>query len=653
MTIPANANNSRQYRRDIDGLRAVAVLGVILYHLFPDFLPGGFVGVDVFFVISGFLITQMTWLEIEAGSFSFCHFYSRRILRLYPALILILLVFAGFSGLVLNWSEREHFGKQMMAGALFFSNFALWFEGGYFDIAADRKPLLHLWSLSIEEQFYLVWPIFLALAYKIGFRFSLVAATLGTSSLVLGVYLTYVDPIAGFYNPAARFWELVLGGSLGVFSATTRYRPPSRPGSALMSLGGIVGLWLTSVILTRESTFPGLVAIVPCVCAISILASDPNNPFSRRFLGNRLMVAIGLISYPLYLWHWPLWSFTYLSFQGQVPEMARVIIFLASWILACATYALVERPLRRGEKRGTKALALLGGMLILAGIGFLSWSSEGFIRWSRVVSDATFLSRVITQAEWSDAVREGPCYLQVRTGGYHADTCKELRRPSVVLWGDSHAASLYPGLKELQAHMSFGITQMTQGACPPFRDAQSKYKTDCDQINANILNTVTEMSPDVVILSAAWIHHEYPHTNEQIVAKLSDMVRVVKTHSPTSRIIIIGTLPRWAASDSSEGLPSLLRDYVSQKGRTPPVYFAKPDTRESTRLRDLDEMLVNTASDLGATFIRPADVFCTTSGCLTRVSDTPEGLVTFDYAHLSSSGSKFFITHIRSKIFNE
>lgn len=238
-----------------------------------------------------------------------------------------------------------------MAGALFFSNFALRFEGGYFDISADRKPLLHLWSLSIEEQFYLLWPILLTLAYKVGWRFRRMTLVLGGCSLALSVYLTCFDRTAAFYNPAARFWELLIGSALGVFAVHSRYRAPSRPVSALMSLTGVVGILLTSLALTRESAFPGILASVPCMCAILILVSDPKNPVSRGVLSNPVMVMVGLISYPLYLWHWPLWSLTYIYFHGQVPEIARGTLFGAGFFLAYATYVLVEKPLRFGGER--------------------------------------------------------------------------------------------------------------------------------------------------------------------------------------------------------------------------------------------------------------------------------------------------------------
>jgi len=648
MTPQTVGNFTLQYRRDVDGLRAVAVISVIIYHLFPEILSGGFIGVDVFFVISGFLITQIVWREVAAEHFSFGDFYRRRVLRIFPSLILVLAASLVSGVFVLNWSDLANLGKHTLAGALFFSNFALWFEGGYFDIAVERKPLLHLWSLSIEEQFYLLWPLILIATHRLRLRFFSMAAGVGAASFVVSVYLSYAEPIAGFYNPVGRFWEFLLGGVLGILSATNRWRPTSIGLSSLMSFAGIASIALSCVLFNRDMVFPGAAALLPCFGAALILASNPRNVVSRFILSNRLMVGIGLISYPLYLWHWPLWSGTYIFLHGKVPALARIIIGVASVILSYLTYVLIERPVRIGGKVGKKALWLLACMLVLATVGVISWRSDGFIKLSRVVSDAPFLARLVTRGEWSNAVREGGCYLQGRNDLNHGELCLESRRPLLVLWGDSHAASLYPGLKTLQEQIPFGLTQWTQGACPPLQDSRSRFNSNCDIINQRILDAVTEMKPEVVILGAAWVHPEYPDTNEQIVNKLSGMVRILKTRIPTSHIVIVGALPRWSPS-----LPEILRDYVKRNGRIPPVYLPPPENQMNATLQELDGMLKAAAANLGATFICPEEVFCTTSGCLTRTADTPEGLVSFDDAHLNPSGAEFFIAQIGSKLFDK
>jgi peptidoglycan/LPS O-acetylase OafA/YrhL len=635
------------YRSDIDGLRAVSVISVVVYHLFPDTLSGGFIGVDVFFVISGFLITQIIWHQIASGQFSFSDFYRRRIRRLFPALALVLATTFLCGALLFNWSELAHLGKHTLASTLFFSNFALWLEGGYFDIAAERKPLLHIWSLSIEEQFYLLWPFLLIVTHRMGVRFFTMAAVFGSVSFALSVYLSFAMPIAGFYNPVGRFWELLLGAVLGVFMVDNSDWSPTPSVSALMSFAGILCIAFSSIIFDRETLFPGVAALAPCFGAALILVANSDNVVSRRTLSNPFMVGIGLISYPLYLWHWPLLSGTYILLHGQISSGIRAIIGVASFILAGLTYVFVERTLRFGPRGGVKTFLLLGCMVVVGIVGGTAWYSEGFFRWSKVVSDAPFLSRSVTRGEWSHSVREGECYLQGRNDLNHHSTCLGSGHPQIVLWGDSHVASLYPGLRKLKEKIPIGLTQWTQGACPPLDESESRFNSKCDEINQRILNAVAEIKPEAIILGAAWVHPEYPLTNAQIISKLSGLVLRIKSFTPASHILIVGPLPRWYPS-----LPEILRDYVSKNGRIPPVYLPRPNNQELTTLRELDSMFKVAASTLGVTYISPEEVFCTTSGCLTRTADTPEGLVSFDYGHLNPSGAEFFIKHISSKIFD-
>lgn len=642
------------YRRDIDGLRAVAVLCVVIYHLFSNFLPGGFIGVDVFFVISGFLITQIIQREAQAGKFSFAGFYRRRILRIFPSLIVVLTTSLIAGIFIFDWSGLEHLGKHIFAGALFFSNFALWSEGGYFDIAAERKPLLHLWSLSIEEQFYLVWPVIVLLIFRRRLNFFLVATVVGIASFLLSAYQTHADTLAGFYNPAGRFWELLLGSALGIYTASDRYRPPSLLYSAAMSLAGLICIAASCLSLNRESIFPGLGALTPCLGTALILAVNPSNTVSRIALTNPLMVGIGLISYPLYLWHWPLWSIAYSKLSGEVPLNARIIIGLGSLVLAYLSYRLVERPLRFGPNKPTKVLWLVVGMLALALTGLISWRSEGFIKFSNVVTEAPFLKRSRNINDWFTAVRMGACHLQDGNAKDHANYCLEQQRPMLVLWGDSHAASLYPGLKKLKTEVSFGLTQWTQAACPPFQGSNSKHSKACDQINQRILSSVRELQPEIIVLGAAWIHPDYKMTNQEIALKVSDAVRSIKALAPKAHIVVMGCLPRWGSQNTSpNGLPAVLKEFVTKYRRIPPLYLPRPITPESEPLAELDNLLESSARSTGATFISPVKAFCDRSGCLTRVEDSPDGLISFDTAHLNPLGSEYLLKKIKGRIFGE
>jgi hypothetical protein len=490
--------------------------------------------------------------------------------------------------------------------------------------------------------------------YRGRLGFFSIAACVGIASLLFSIYLTYTDTLAGFYNPAGRFWELLLGSALGVYTASDRYQPPNLFYSNLMSLTGLTCIVASCLILTGESIFPGLGALAPCLGTALILAANPSNAISRAVLANPLMVGIGLISYPLYLWHWPIWSATFSKLSGEVPTQTRVIIGAGSIVLAYLTYIFVERPIRFGSNRRKKVGWLILCMLAIAGAGLLSRQSEGFIRFSNVVTDAPFLKRSRNINDWFSTVRMGGCHLQDSKATEHAKYCQEQRRPMLVLWGDSHAASLYPGLAKLQAERQFGVTQWTQAACPPFHDSRSKYSKGCDLINQRILASVSELQPEIVVLGAAWIHPDYKMTNQEIVLKISDTIRSLKERVPKTRIILMGGLPRWGSANTSpNGLPAVLREFVTKHHRIPPLYLPRPVTPESDQLAELDSLLESSAKATGATFISPVKAFCEQSGCLTRLEDSPDGLVSFDTAHLNPSGSEYLMKQIKSRIFGD
>jgi len=439
---------------------------------------------------------------------------------------------------------------------------------------------------------------------------------------------------------------LLLGAMLGFLTAEGRARPISPSASALAAFTGLSCILISCVLFRPEMVFPGVAALLPCLGAAVLLLATPDNSVSGFILSNRIMVGVGLISYPLYLWHWLLWSSTYIVLNGKVPDSARVAIIAASVALSYATYALVEKPLRFGARGGAKVLFLLIAMYVVALIGLFAWRSEGFIKWSKVASDAPFLARAVTDREWFGAVRTGECHLQGRTDLHHHNNCNQLRRPLIVLWGDSHAASLYPGFRKLQEQIPFGLTQWTQAGCPPIHLSESRYNNNCDVINQRILDTISNVRPEIVVLGAAWVNQEYPHRKEEIVHKLSEMIRILKSRAPDSHVVIVGAMPRWSPS-----LPAILREYVDRNGRIPPMYLSTPETDETTTLRELNRMFKVATKSLGVTFVNPEEIFCSNAGCLTRTADTPEGLVTFDHGHLNPSGAEFFVEQARSKIF--
>lgn len=364
------------YRPDIDGLRAIAVLAVVVFHAFPSVVHGGFVGVDIFFVISGYLISKHIWEELGTGSFSIKIFYARRVRRIFPALGLVLLACLLMGWVVLTPSEYEQLGKHVVAGAGFISNIIFWKESGYFDNAADTKPLLHLWSLGIEEQFYIVWPLFLAFFWRYTRHFGwAMLAVLGTS-LAYSVWVVRHDAVADFYSPLTRFWELALGAGLAYMAA--HKTAVSVTGRSFISLIGLSLILGAAFFLDPSFAFPGAWALLPTLGAACLIYAGEDTWLNRQVLSHRLMMWVGLISYPLYLWHWPLLSLARIMESGTPSVAVRFWLIVASFFLAWLTYQFIERPVRARSRSRIIVTMLCLTMLLLATAGLIVKKLDGF-----------------------------------------------------------------------------------------------------------------------------------------------------------------------------------------------------------------------------------------------------------------------------------
>lgn len=370
-----------KYRADIDGLRAIAVLAVVLFHFFPTLLNGGFVGVDIFFVISGFLIGKIIITEIYNNSFSFINFYKRRALRIFPALILVLLFcfFVGFSSLY--ESELASLSKHIAAGAGFVSNLVLWSESGYFDVSSNSKPLLHLWSLGVEEQFYIFTPIILILVIRRGIPLLNVLISLTLVSFAYCIWTMLVDKTANYYSPISRMWELMAGVSLAYVTISSgavndfcnRFRN-------VISFTGISFLSLSILFINESMSFPGYIAIFPVLGTIMIIAAGVHSFINKKILSFRPLVFIGLISYPLYLWHWPILTFARIIHGGELSLSISIVCLLASFTISFLTFFLIEKPIRFRLKLRSdyKALLLSFILFIVFALGMSVFLNNGF-----------------------------------------------------------------------------------------------------------------------------------------------------------------------------------------------------------------------------------------------------------------------------------
>jgi peptidoglycan/LPS O-acetylase OafA/YrhL len=388
-----------KYRFDIDGLRAIAVLSVIGFHAFPEWIHGGFIGVDIFFVISGYLISTIIFENLDRNTFNFFDFYARRIKRIFPALIFVLIICLAFGWLALLADELVQLGKHIAAGAGFISNFVYWDEAGYFDKSAETKPLLHLWSLSIEEQFYVLWPLLLWLSWK--FRFNLLIITIFAAivTFILNVKGIKHDMVATFYSPQSRFWELLSGSVLAWitlyakdFYSNIKTKTSTWLSFAVywdkqtikytyvanaLSFAGLLLLVFGFCYINKQLSFPGLWALIPVLGAILIIAAGSKTWINQTILSNRVLVWFGLISFPLYLWHWPLLSFLRIIY-GEVPSIdLRLIAIALSVALAWLTYSLIEYPIRFG-RHGKAKVTILCVLVFMVGVFGLIVSRTDF-----------------------------------------------------------------------------------------------------------------------------------------------------------------------------------------------------------------------------------------------------------------------------------
>ncbi|QFZ81289.1 acyltransferase family protein [Variovorax paradoxus] len=488
-----------KYRPDIDGLRAIAVGSVLAYHAFPSLLPGGFIGVDVFFVISGFLITTILLQSLAAGDFTYRDFYERRIRRIFPALVLVLLATLAFGWYVLLPGEFSQLGKQTTGGAAFFANLVFLGEAGYFDATAETKPLLHLWSLGIEEQFYIFWPLLLGLAWRK--RWPILRVTLAVAIISFLVNVLTVQPYraAAFYSPLSRAWELMAGGLLAVM----RLQPTSTSADArpmLKHVQSVVGLGLIvlGLFMTRSTkAFPGWWALLPVLGAVSCIAAGPNGVLNKYLLSNRVMVWIGLISYPLYLWHWPLLSYARIVAGGEPSLQVRIAMVVASVVLAWVTYRFVERFVKlhlsqgmlRGLAAGGAALALVG-VLVFLGMPQPRHDSQAL----QAVADATREDNYYGGFEESAL---GGQFVYRTGNGKH----------NVLLIGDSHVEQYAPRALELgrtQPDKARTVYFATKGSCPPVPGLFSGADTACDARRAAVLDLALQPEIDSVVLGACW-----------------------------------------------------------------------------------------------------------------------------------------------------
>ncbi|MDI1301266.1 MAG: acyltransferase family protein [bacterium] len=639
-----------KYRSDIDGLRAVAILPVVIFHACPSIMPGGFIGVDIFFVISGFLISSIIFSSLERDRFSLIEFYNRRVKRIFPALILVLISCLVFGWFVLFSDEYKQLGKHTAAGAGFIQNFVLWRESGYFDNSAETKPLLHLWSLAIEEQFYFFWPLLLAFVWKRQWSFLRITAVIAAVSFSANIYLILSGhSIAAFYLPFSRFWELMVGG---VLAYVLLHRPQLiEKHKDIQSLIGFALILAGLLLINKGSDFPGWWVLLPTLGAFFIISAGPASWLNEKLLSNKPMVWIGLISYPLYLWHWPILSYLRIA-EGGLSNTQGILALIAAIGLAWLTYRIIEKPFRSEGKSREKVTALLVAMAFILTSGamlykqggvaqralgggneYVSYFENSIPEW-QYFSKTGMLKKFRSECDFYniDKYRAGE---STRIPRPSIDNSCHIKSPnhsySVLLWGDSHAQQLYFGLKSSLSN-DWQILMITSSGCPANPSISAPSSTNyCDQSNWFAIKTIFETKPDVVIVAQAGGHSL--NTMNQVIKKLKEI--------GIKKIIFTGPSPHWKPD-----LPKVIARKLWPN--TPQRTWIGID-REFVALNETLK-LNDFKSINGVSFIDLMDLFCNTNGCLTYIgNDKKLGITSWDYGHLTPVASDLLARSVLAK----
>jgi len=502
------------YRPDIDGLRAVAITLVIAYHVFPRWLPGGFSGVDVFFAISGYLITQLVLTGLGERTFTLAGFYQRRLRRIVPALLVLLTGCCALAWFTLLPGEFRFFGRALLWCAPFLANIHFAHVTGYFDPDADGNLLLHLWSLGVEEQFYLAWPILLVLAVRYGVTRRVLAAVLVTS-LLISLWGARHAPVVHFFLPGARAWELAAGGLL----AAARWPAPTAASAGLerrarfgftacRACAGLVLILAGALLLGADTAFPGGWAALPVGGALLLIDAGPGSAVSRAFLGRGALVFIGRRSYSLYLWHWPLLTFSRTIFGPELPPAALALVLLLTLAAAFASYRLIEQPLRHGALGRAAVPLLLAGLALFTGLG--AAVAEG--RLPGRLSGSAFTAWEAAATDWKIP---GPLS---ETSEFETWTLPTQRAQTALFIGDSHMQQYWPRISWLastHAESARSVLFTTYAGCPILPGLNSlRQPRRCDDFFTYAVREAWRPEVDTVIFGAFWelyLAAEYQH----------------------------------------------------------------------------------------------------------------------------------------------
>ena len=623
------------YRADIQGLRGFAVLAVLADHFAPDIrqTSGGFVGVDIFFVISGFLITSLIQRDLKNQEFSLSKFWVRRIKRIFPSLLMMLIVSS-----ILLWGLSTEYGKgellkNLIKATTFSSNIGYTVTQDYF-AGQSQNPLLHLWSLAIEEQFYLVWPLICMLLFKLKrgttLYFSYLIVFLSFTANLMTVYY-FENKSFAFYNTFTRIWELMLGAILAqhLLNQDQQIQKKVRLNHVL-AFGGTLLVAASLCIITQDSAFPGYLALMPTVGTVAIIAAGPNNLISRYLFGNRLFIWFGGISYSLYLWHFPMLFIMRLLQPESTDLQLLILIFVLSVLLAFMSTNFIETPFRRAVNRRLAVRSLLLSMLIL--LVFASATQTNAIN----KSDPDYILDKYSARGWGnqsdlDCVRLRK-EITVRT--LKRQECfgsKVDGRETVFLVGDSHSGSLRSGLKPYLKSKGIALRGVSTGWCGWYEIEPLDDDRICASITQEFLSAISITKPKLLIIDGYWAKMAREVDIGSTLIKYVQLVQLLGVE----KVVVVGQIPTYEM-----GLPKTLQvDYLDKSSEIPDFI---PRDQVVNDPEGIEELMKSIDFPPNVYFRSLDEILCKNNTCRTTVgTNLATDLIVWDNGHVTESGALF------------
>lgn len=604
---------SSSFRGDIQGLRAIAVLAVVIFHLGPSRLPGGYIGVDIFFVISGYLIIGNIWRDLNNGSFKLAQFYSKRVTRLFPAFFVMAIATSIAAYFSLLPSETISYLKSFISSLFYISNYFFYFETDYFNTTSHLSPLLHTWSLSVEEQFYIIFPLILVFIFRRKPQIILSGLIVtGLLSLIFSEVLLQTDNSASFYFSPSRFWQFIVGGIIAIRFKTLKINVFI---SNLMATTGLGVIFFCLFSFTDTTAFPGLSAILPTLATALIILSGNTENHVRTVLSSQVPRFLGDISYSVYLWHWPLIVF-YKLFVVTDPSLAeKALILILSILAGYFSWKYIEQY-KWGEVLGKKAIKPLIISL------FISIVSSIVALYSMDGLPSRYTAKQTAYASYLEYRRPGTCFAahsKEDSSGFNKDLCinNTKDKPNTIIIGDSHAAHWYRPFYEL-LNETENISLVAKSGCRP-TVSYSGDKECTDQMALAFDNIIQNEKFEKIVLSGLWTENDLP--------SLVDTVAFLEQH--TNEVIVLGPIITYSMS-----LPRLLAVHNTNEE------IAKYN--QYGTIQKIDKLYKESLSTTSAKYISILNTICPSKEtCLTVTkADIP---VQSDYGHLTHFGGIFIL----------